>query len=167
MGTFTLHKEHPLTMEAPRWQYPAGAVDFLRKNELRGRLLVFFDWGELVIFELPGCPPSIDGRLDTCYSRELIAAHWLFYNGATLDTSVLNLDKADLALLPGNLAGTAELAKRPGWKMVYYDDLAVVLARDPGRFPALRQLALPVAGPAAATQGRARFPDRGPRWNPE
>jgi hypothetical protein len=166
IGTFTLHKEHPLTMEAPRWQYPIGAVDFLRKNELRGPMLVFFDWGELVIFELPECPPSIDGRLDTCYSRELIAAHWVFYNGNVPATNVLNLDKADLALLPGNLAGTTELAKRPGWKVVYFDDLAVVLARDAGRFPALRQLALPVAGSAAATQGRARFSDQGPRWKP-
>jgi hypothetical protein len=167
IGTFTLHKEHPLTMEAPRSEYPAGAVDFLRKNDLQGRLLVFFDWGELAIFELPGCPPSIDGRLDTCYSRELIAAHWKFYNGEPFDQKVLNANEADLALLPGNLAGTAELAKRPGWKAVYFDDLAVVLAREPGRFPALRQLALPVAGPAAATQGRAGFPDQGPRWKPD
>jgi hypothetical protein len=127
-------------------------------------LLVFFDWGELAIFELPECPPSIDGRLDTCYSRELIAAHWRFYNGEPFDQKILNSEKADLALLPRNLAGTVELAKRPGWKAVYFDDLAVILARDPGRFPALRQLALPVAGPAAATQGRARFPDQGPRW---
>jgi hypothetical protein len=129
-------------------------------------LLVFFDWGELAIFELPDCPPSIDGRLDTCYSRELIAAHWKFYNGEPLDQKLLNADEADLALLPRNLAGTAELVKRPDWKAVYFDDLAVILARAPERFPALRQLALPVAGPAVATQGRARFPDRGPRWNP-
>jgi hypothetical protein len=167
IGSFTLHKEHPLTMEAPRSQYPVGAVDFLRKNELRGRLLVFFDWGEMVIFELPGCPPSIDGRLDTCYSRELIGAHWKFYNSEPFDQKVLNLDEADLALLPGNLAGTAALAKRPGWRAVYYDDLAVILVRDPERFPALRQLALPVAGPASATRGRARFPDQVPRWKPD
>lgn len=160
IGTFTLHKEHPLTMEVPRSQYPVGAVDFLRKNDLRGRLLVFFDWGELAIFELPGCPPSIDGRLDTCYSRELIAAHWKFYNGEPFDQKILNSDKADLALLPRNLAGTVALAKQPGWKAVYYDDLAVILVRDPGRFPALRQLALPVTGPT--TTGRARFPDQSP-----
>jgi hypothetical protein len=167
IGTFTLHKEHPLTMEVPRSQYPLGAVDFLRKNDLRGRLLCFFDWGELAIFELPACPPSIDGRLDTCYSRELIAAHWKFYNGEPFDQKVLNPDDADLALLPANLVGTVELAKRPGWRAVYYDDLAVVLAREPERFPALRQLALPVEGPAATTHGRTRFPDQSPRWKPD
>jgi hypothetical protein len=153
-------------MEVPRSQYPVGAVDFLRQNDLRGRLLVFFDWGELVIFKLPGCPPSIDGRLDTCYSRELIAAHWKFYNSEPIDQKILKVDEADLALLPVELAGTAQLAKRPGWRVVYYDSLAAVLARDSGRFPALRDLVPPVAGPATATQGRASFPDQGPRWNP-
>jgi hypothetical protein len=166
IGTFTLHKEHPLTMEVPRGQYPVGAVDFLRRNNLRGRLLVFFDWGEMAIFELPECPPSIDGRLDTCYSRELIAAHWKLYNGEPIDRKILNLDEADLALLPINLAGTAELAKRPGWKPVYFDGLAVILARAPERFPALSHLNLPVAGAANVTQGRAKFSDQGPRWTP-
>jgi hypothetical protein len=167
IATFTLHKEHPLTMEVPRGQYPAGAMDFMRKNEMWGRLLVFFDWGEEVIFELPQCPPSIDGRLDTCYSRELIDAHWQFYNGEPYDQKVLHSDEADLALLPRNLAGTFELAKHPGWKVVYLDGLAAILARDPARFPALGQFNLPVTGPAVATQGRAAFPDQSPRWKAE
>jgi len=164
VSMFTLHKEHPLTMEAPRSRYPVGAVDFLLNNQLRGRMLAFFDWGEMVIFEAPGCSPSMDGRLDECYSRELIAAHWNFYNGAPFDQKLLNPDQADLALLPGNLAGAGELARRPGWKAVYFDDTAVILARDAGRFPKLQKLNLPVAGPAGAARGRARFPDRNPRW---
>jgi hypothetical protein len=159
-GTFLLHKEHPLTMEAPRSQYPVGAVDFLREHEMRGRLLVFFDWGEMAIFQLPDCPPSIDGRLDTCYSRPLIAEHWKFYNGQTVNPNILNINESDLALLPVNLAGAVELAKRPGWRTIYYDSLAVVLARDAARFPKLQKLALPVAGSEAATAGRMPFPSR-------
>ena len=167
LATFTLHKEHPLTMEVPRSEYPTGAVDFLREHQLHGRMLTFFDWGEMVIFELPGCPPSMDGRLDTCYSRELIDAHWKFYNGEPFDGNVLDVDQADLALLPANLAGTAALAQRPGWTVIYHDDLAALLVRDVGRFPELSSRSLPVAGSKSAVLGRAPFPNLSPRWKAE
>jgi hypothetical protein len=121
----------------------------------------------MVIFDLPGCPPSLDGRLDTCYSRELIDAHWKFYNGEPFDGNVLDVDQADLALLPANLAGTAALAQRPGWTVIYHDDLAVILAREAGRFPELSSLSLPVAGPKSAVEGRAPFPNLSPRWKAE
>ncbi len=124
---------------------------------------MFFDWGEQAIFHLPDCPPSVDGRLDTCYSRELIAAHWKLYTGEPLDDSVLNPDQADIALLVSKLAGTAELAHRPGWQVVYFDDLAAVVVRQPSRFPGLGGLTLPVEAPKTATLGRAPFPDKNPR----
>ena len=65
----------------------------------------------------------------------MIAAHWKFYNGEEVDAQVLDVDKADLALLPFKLAGALQLKNRPGWRPVYYDDTAVLLARDgePGR----------------------------------
>jgi hypothetical protein len=164
VATFTLHKEHPLTMAVPRSKYPVGAVAFLQKHSLHGRVLTFFDWGEMVIFCLPDCQPSMDGRLDTCYSRELIAAHWKFYDGEPFDRTVLDVNRADLALLPVHLAGTAALARRPGWTVIYYDGLAAILARDVQRFPQLRSLSLPVVGPKSAVLGRAPFPGHNPRW---
>ncbi len=167
VATFTLHKEHPFTMEVPRSEYPTSAVDFLQKHNLHGRMLTFFDWGEMVIFRLPSCPPSIDGRLDTCYSRALIAAHWKFFNGEPFDPKVLDIDRADLALLPANLSGTAALAHRPGWTVVYYDDLAAILVRDVKRFPELSSLSLPVIGPKSAVVGREAFPNQSPRWKAE
>jgi len=167
IAAFKLHKENPLTMEVPRSEYPTGAIDFLQKYQLQGRMLTFFDWGEMVIFKLPNCPVSMDGRLDTCYSRELIAAHWKFYSGEPFDSGILNIDAADLALLPADLAGTAALARRPGWTVIYYDDLVVLLARDVGHFPQLQSLSLPVAGPKSAVLGRAPFPNQNPRWKAE
>ncbi len=164
IATFTLHKEHPLTMEVPRAKYPVAAMDFMRENRLNGRLVVFFDWGEMAIFHLPGCPPSIDGRLDTCYPRQLIAAHWKFYNDEPFDRAVFNPEEADLALLPSNLAGALSLSHKPGWQAAYFDDVAVVLVRDAKRFPKLNGLKLPVADGKAAVLGRAAFADRSPRW---
>jgi hypothetical protein len=161
-GTFLLHKEHPLTMEVPRSQYPLSAISFIRAHALRGNLLVFFDWGELCLWELPQCAVSIDGRWETCYPRELIPEHWKFYYGQPVDGKILDLAKADLALLPANLAGASALARQPGWQAVYYDSLAVVLVREPRRYPKLALEGLPEAGPPDAAQGRAPFPEGPP-----
>jgi hypothetical protein len=157
-AAFTLHKEHPLTMEVPKGHYPDAAIAFIRQNDLRGNLLVFFDWGEMCLWELPGCPVSIDGRLDTCYPRELIAEHWKFYNAQPVNEKILNLDQADLALLPINLAGALALGKTPGWQAAYLDDLAVVLVREAQRFPVLQRGNLPIRGAADAAIGRVPFP---------
>lgn len=163
IATFVLHKQHPLTMAIPRAAYPVSAIEFMRQKDLRGNLLVFFDWGDLCIWQLPACRPSIDGRLDACYSRELIHQHWNLYNGLPVAQSDLDLDKADLALLPARLAGTTALAQRPGWRVVYFDNLAVVLAREAQRFSQLHGLTLPVPGPAGAATGSEPLPATNPR----
>ncbi|HWD18847.1 MAG TPA: hypothetical protein VHB20_06175 [Verrucomicrobiae bacterium] len=156
--SFTLRKEFPLTMEVPRREYPLAAIQFIRGHDLRGNALMFFDWGELCLWELPHVAVSMDGRMDTCYSHELFEEHWKFYNGLSVNTNILDLDRADLALLPANLAGAAALAARPGWQAVYVDSLAVVLAHNPKRFPGLPRGAWPVHGPLSATVGSAPFP---------
>jgi hypothetical protein len=157
-ATFTLHKQRAWTMEAPRNQYPVAAIQFIREHGLRGNLLNFFDWGELCIWELPDSRVSMDGRLDTCYPADVIAAHWGFYSGQPVDPAVLDIDRADFALLPADLPGAFALAKKFNWRAVYVDDLAVVLVKNPAQFPKLAGLTLPVRGGPVATHGRAAFP---------
>jgi hypothetical protein len=164
IATFTLHKEHPLTMEVPRSRYPTAAVEFIRTHRLEGKVLNFFDWGDMIIFQLPNCAPSIDGRLDACYSRSLITTHWKLYNGEQADEKVLPIDTADLALLPSKLAGTLALRNRPGWRVAYFDETAAVLARDVQRFPGLTGIEIPVQGTTQAALGRTPFPDINQRW---
>jgi len=167
VATFTLHKEHPLTMEVPRSSYPTAAIDFMRAHSLHGKVLSFFDWGDMIIFQLPDCAPSIDGRLDACYPRPLITAHWNLYNGEPLDEKVLPVDQADLALLPSKLAGTLALRNRLGWRVVYFDETAALLARDAQRFSGLAKLRMPIQGTKEAALGRAAFPDASPRSRPK
>jgi len=165
VAAFTLHKEHPMTMEVPRSRYPTAAIEFMRNHQLQGKVLNFFDWGDMLIFQPPNCAPSIDGRLDACYSRSLIAAHWKLYNGEDVDEKVLPIDAADLALLPSKLAGTLSLRNRPGWRVVYFDETAALLARDVRRFPGLARVDMPVQGPKETTIGRMPFPNSCPRSN--
>jgi hypothetical protein len=161
-ATFTLHKECAWTMEVPRGQYPVAAVQFIQQQELRGNLLVFFDWGEMCLWELPDSRISIDGRLDTCYLPEVIAAHWKFYNAEPFDGAALDVNRADFALLPSKLAGALALTKQYGWQAAYFDNLAVVLVKNPGQFPKLAGVKAPVKGDSNATEGRAAFPNHPP-----
>jgi hypothetical protein len=158
-ATFTLHKKHFWTMEVPRAQYPVAAIDFIQQHDLHGNMLAFFDWGEMCIWNLPTSPVSIDGRLDSVYSPEVIAAHWKLYNGEVFDANALDLARADYALLPSHLAGSEALVKKYGWQPVYYDDLAVVLVRNLQQFPGLAGLKLPIQGDSSATAGREAFPN--------
>jgi hypothetical protein len=157
VATVALHKERAWTMEVPRRQYPVAAVQFIQQHELHGNLLVFFDWGEMCLWELPDSRVSIDGRLDTCYPLDVIAAHWKFYNAAPFDSAALDVSRADFALLPSKLAGALTLAKQYGWQAVYFDDLAVVLVKKPGQFPKLAGVKLPAQGGSNSTKGRAAF----------
>ena len=149
-------------MEVPRSQYPVAAINFIQQHDLRGNLLVFFDWGEMCFWNLTNSSVSIDGRLDSVYSPAVIAAHWNLYNGEPFDTNALNLARADFALLPSNLAGAHALAKNDGWQAAYFDNLAVVLVKDPKQFPELAGLKQPIQGPASATEGRDPFPNHLP-----
>lgn len=161
-ATFTLHKKHFWTMEIPRAQYPVAAIDFIQKQDLHGNMLAFFDWGDICIWDLPDTRVSIDGRLDSVYPAAVIAAHWKFYNAEPFDINALNLAHADYALLPSHLAGPQALVKVDRWKPVYYDNLAVVLVKNPSQFPRLEGLNLPVEGPPGATEGRDPFPNHLP-----
>ena len=157
--TGTLHKERAWTMEVPCKNYPVAALEFVKQHGLRGNLLVFFDWGEECIWELPDSRVSIDGRLDTCYPRDVFAAQWNFYNAEMSKQPVLDLEQADFALLPPNMAGAAMLWKKTGWQPVYHDDVAVVLVKNVKQFSLLAGLQATVEGSAEGVKGRAAFPD--------
>ena len=161
-AVFTLHKADGLTMEVPARYYPVSAIRFIQEHALTGNLFVYFDWGEMCLWELPNCPPSIDGRLDTCYSHDVITANWQLYNGEEVDPRVLNLSHAELALLPRHIAGVNLLAQKLGWKVVYADPLAVVLVRCVEHFPRLSGLKLPILVEDIAVRSRFPFPDQPP-----
>ena len=157
VATLTLHKKHFWTMEIPRAQYPVASIQFIRQHDLHGNLLVFFDWGEMCIWDLPNSKVSIDGRLDSVYSPAIIDAHWKLYDGEPFDTNALNLAHADFALLPSHLAGAATLAKNNGWHAVYFDELAVVLVRNPGNFRILPDSDCLLKGRRRQRKGETRF----------
>jgi len=150
-------RERPWTIEVERDQFPCAALHFLEEHPVDGNLLVFFDWGQQAMWALPRNPVSFDGRLDTVYSHDLIQAHWKFYRGEAVDPEVLDLNRADVALLPTNRGGMVTLL-RAGWTLVYSDPLASVLVHHVEQCPNVAALPLPVRAGREAVTGREPFP---------
>lgn len=150
---------HPATIEIERDQFPCAALRFLRAHPVDGNLLVFFDWGQQALWELPRNRVSFDGRLDTVYPREVIEAHWAFYAGRPFARDGLNLEQAEVALLPSASPGVRTL-QAARWTTVYIDPLATILIRDASRVP---PVALPVHAGPEAVSGREMFPALRPR----
>jgi hypothetical protein len=153
-------KQKSYSIEVPRNKYPLTAALFINKHGLAGNLLVSFDWGEFALWELPDCPVSIDGRLDTCYPHDLIREHWNFLDGRPFNENVFDINRADIALLSTGDPGWKTLRSQdPRWMLAYRDNISVVLVRDAERFPGLQSVALPVEAPASLLAGREPFPD--------
>jgi hypothetical protein len=163
VASFGPPKENPWTIEVERSLFPCAALNFLRDHPIPGNLLVFFDWGQQAMWELPDNRVSFDGRFDTVYPRPVIDAHWKFYRGEQPDPAVLDVRGADVALLP-TAAGAGDLLRRQGWTLAYVDPLASVWIRDLAANDALRGLTLPVRVNRIAVTGREDFPEEPSLW---
>ena len=111
----------------------ADAVEFLRENQLRGRLLTWFDYGEVAIWHLaPGLRVSYDGRRETVYSRTVQDAHSRFY-GSAGDAGYARELAADYIWLPRRLPVVGAL-EQDGWVEIFRGPESLVLAREPGEY---------------------------------
>jgi hypothetical protein len=111
------------------WEPEAEAVVFLRTNAIEGRLLTYFNYGEMAIWHLsPRLLVSNDGRRETVYSESVRNAHDRFYSSKH-DAGYARLLKADYVWLPRGLPVIAPL-ERDGWAAIFRGPRSVVLARQ-------------------------------------
>jgi len=81
---FSFVKRSPLTIEIPsqpgkEFYYPVGAVTYIQKHRLSGKLLTEFGWGEYLIWNLyPQCKVGLDGRYETVYPEEVVKKYFDF-----------------------------------------------------------------------------------------
>ena len=110
-------------------EYPVNAVNFLRRNPVGGPLYNSFDWGGFLIFYMPQYPVSIDGRTDL-YGE---AADERYYETQEADPSYTSdpiLNEAGLVLVKSKHPIASMLLTDRRFRLIYRDDLAVVLARN-------------------------------------
>ncbi len=108
---------------------PVGAVDFIRRTALSGRMLNEYVWGGYLIWSLPEQKVFIDGRTDIFTWTGVLGEYGRWYN-LEEDPKVL-LDKYGIqyCLLRKEAPMARVLPYMPGWKKIYSDDLAVIFAR--------------------------------------
>jgi len=106
------------------------AGHFLRDNHAEGRLLVYFDWGEYVLWHLgPRLKVSIDGRRETVYSAQTIAQHQTFYKAQPGARAYLEELDPDLVWLPRKVA-VSKLIGDWGWQPIFESRESIIWARD-------------------------------------
>jgi len=123
--------ENPVLM--PSWAPEPEAVSFLRANPIHGRVLTWFDYGELAIWYLaPTAQVSMDGRRETVYSETVQREHFRFYASAA-DASYARRIKADYVWLPRWLPVNGPL-ERDGWFAIFSGPRSVIYAKQAGPY---------------------------------
>jgi hypothetical protein len=103
--------------------------DFVIAQQLRGRLAVWFDWGEYAIWHFsPALSVSVDGRRETVYSDDLVRRHLMFYFVPSTRHEFLDEVRPDYIWVPSDLPVVASL-RSDGWKPLFAGGRSVLLGR--------------------------------------
>ena len=105
---------------------PMYAVRFMQENNINGKIMVPFGWGEYVIWKLPESRVSMDGRFRTVYSDSISHANNVFHSGAKGWEQTLEDYPPDIILTMRN---NRELEQSQAWQKIYEDPIARIFIR--------------------------------------
>lgn len=110
-----------------------GAVLFIQHNDLQGKMLTWFDWGEYAIWHLaPDIQVSMDGRRETIYSNARVQEHLAFYFNRPGALEFPHNLEADYIWLPRELPVVDPLVD-DGWRPIFEGDRSIILVDGPHR----------------------------------
>lgn len=117
--------------------YPVGAADYLTEQGFDGNLMTPFVEGAYMMWRLhpEGARISFDGRYEVAYPPEVAEAHATFYGGAEGWYEALSRYPTDVVLVSRESPVVGAMQAAPGWRVVYGDDLYVLVARDGVELP--------------------------------
>lgn len=116
---------------AQPWMADREAAAAMRNAGMSGRLVTTFDWGEFAIWHLgPALRVSIDGRRETVYSADRLAAHRALLDGTPAALTALATMSPDVVWVPTAAALAGQLAQA-GWHRAFASRRSVVFTRQP------------------------------------
>jgi hypothetical protein len=120
-----------LELRYPDVACPRPAVEYLKRQNIRGNLLIPFNYGSYAMWELRGqMRVSMDGRYDLVYRPETYRRVDRFFFGKGDWQELLTTPAPDAILLPVVDAVYPKLLAQSGWKEVYHNDTdAIFLPR--------------------------------------
>ena len=131
------------------WGPDVEAAAFIRANDLHGRMITWYDWGEYAMWHFgPRLRVSMDARAETVYTPAPLAAHQRLYGAAPGWRDYLQSLQPDYIWLPRALPVVAALGA-PDWVRIYDGASSVIFARPvAGPFVQPRVAVLPACFPA-------------------
>ena len=113
--------------------YPVYAVHFLKQNEIKGNILLPFEWGEYVIWKLyPECKVSIDGRFRTVYPQTVLDDHLMALHDESMYKKLLDKYSTDIILARRNSFFQQMISNQKKWIYIYSDFNSIVFVKDNG-----------------------------------
>ncbi len=110
----------PLELRIYPEHYPVGAVDVIQKNNLKGNVLPWFEWGEYLIWNLyPDSRVAMDGRYETVYQAEVSREYFDFVYARKNWTVFLDKYPHDMILVRPNSRVRSLLGGHPDWRLTY------------------------------------------------
>ncbi|MZH03479.1 MAG: hypothetical protein F3745_08830 [Nitrospinae bacterium] len=107
--------------------YPSYLAQFMKANQFKGNILVPFDWGEYLIWQLPDSKVSIDGRFRTAYPESVI--RWNNNVYAVPDPKILERYPNDFIVQRKKDTPENYLKGNDNWKKIYEDIIAILFVR--------------------------------------
>ncbi|HEV3270757.1 MAG TPA: hypothetical protein VGZ93_01110 [Candidatus Methylacidiphilales bacterium] len=128
---YILPKGAGLRLEYPHVAHPVDAVNFLQRRDIRGNLLVPFNYGSYALWELRGkMRVSMDGRYDLVYLPETYRHVDDFFSARGDWRDLLASPRPDAILLPRSARVYFDLLNEPAWTEAWHDPYdAVFLPR--------------------------------------
>jgi len=121
----------PMDVKVDSKRFPIKAVKFIKDNQIKGNLLVLFNWGSYALYKLyPQCRVAVDGRYEEVYPKSLIDDVARFHYFGKNWEGLLYKYHADAMLIPVEYRELYQgLKTLPDWKLIYLDEMAAVFVR--------------------------------------
>lgn len=107
--------------KAVDFNYPVGAIEFIRNNNMKGNILTEFSWGEYIIWNLPESHVAMDGRYETLYTDKTTLEYFGFTKGEKGWQDYLNKYPHEMILFRPDSIVSALLRSHPQWLQIYAD----------------------------------------------
>ena len=110
--------------------FPLGAVEFIKENNLPGRMFNSFNWGGYLIYSLyPEWKVSIDGRTQA-YGDKFLTDYSAIWKLSMGWEKKFKKHKINFILWPAKTPLTEIFLLINDWKLIYFDEVAVIFIKD-------------------------------------
>ncbi len=108
-------------------EYPRFAIEFIRINNLKGKLFINFDWGSYAAYKLyPNNLIAMDGRYEEVYDPKLLLEMKDFHLLKNDWDKIIRTYKPDVMVIEKKYPVYKKIAEHPDWKIVFENNLSGV-----------------------------------------